>query len=120
MTRPVSHSYVAVDLVAVQRPAHGHGAAEVVGVGRAEARDRPAGLGPRRRADVEWVWTTPPISGNSRYRSRWVGVSVDGRQEPVDDAPVVERDRDEVLGPTSAQGRPLGLIRGRRRRGRRR
>ena len=34
------------------------------------------------KRQVEWVCTTPPISGNALYRTTWVGVSEDGRREP--------------------------------------
>ena len=33
-------------------------------------------------ANEECVCTTPPIDANSRYRTRWVGVSDDGRSDP--------------------------------------
>ena len=38
-------------------------------------------------AQVEWVWTMPPISSNARYSARCVGVSVDGFREPSTTSP---------------------------------
>ena len=50
ITAPVSASYGAVDLRALERGRDRHGAVEVVGVGRPERRDRATGLGPGGRA----------------------------------------------------------------------
>src|SRR5437763_4791014 len=58
---------------------------------------------------LEWVWTTAPISSNARYRTRCVGVSVDGRRSPTTTLP----SRSSITmssARNSSYATPLGLI----------
>ena len=108
MTRPVSASYSPV--ISAERSGRLTGtdprkwSAWVVprhGIGR------PAWA--HAVASRECVWTTPPIPGSSRYRSRWVGVSVDGRSDALDHRPVVEAHDHHVVGREPVVRHPRGL-----------
>src|SRR5450759_1976414 len=58
----------------------------------------------------EWVCTIPPISGNSMYSRRWVGVSIDGRRAPSTTRPSSSATTTMSSAVSPAYAMPLGLM----------